>query len=35
MRRLIPTLKLTFTAFTFAVIVGITLGIISALKPYS
>ena len=35
MRRLIPTLKLTFTALIFAVIVGITLGIISALKPYS
>lgn len=35
MRRLIPTLKLTFTALGFAIIVGITLGIISALKPYS
>ena len=34
-RRLIPTLKLTFTALTFAVIVGVILGIISALKPYS
>ena len=35
MRRLIPTLKLTFTALGFAIIVGITLGIISALRPYS
>jgi peptide/nickel transport system permease protein len=35
LRRLVPTLKLTLTALTFAVVVGVTLGIISALKPYS
>jgi peptide/nickel transport system permease protein len=34
-RRLIPTMKLTLSALTFAVIVGVALGIISALKPYS
>ncbi len=34
-RRLIPTLKLTATALVFAVVVGVALGIISALKPYS
>ena len=35
MRRLIPTLKLTLSALTFAIVVGIALGIVSALKPYS
>jgi peptide/nickel transport system permease protein len=35
MRRLIPTLKLTATALVFAVVAGVGLGIISALRPYS
>ena len=34
-RRMIPTLKLTGFALLFAVVVGVTLGIISALRPYS
>lgn len=35
LRRLIPTLKLTLTALVFAIVVGVTLGVISALRPYS
>lgn len=35
LRRLVPTLKLTLSALSFAIVVGIALGIISALKPYS
>ncbi|CAN5487817.1 ABC transporter permease [soil metagenome] len=34
-RRLIPTLKLTATALVIALVAGVVLGIISALKPYS
>lgn len=34
-RCLVPTLKLTVSALIFAVVVGMTLGVISALKPHS
>lgn len=34
-RRLVPTLKLTGTALVIALVAGVALGIISALKPYS
>lgn len=34
-RRLIPTMKLAGLSLLFAVVVGVTLGVISALKPYS
>jgi peptide/nickel transport system permease protein len=34
-RRLIPTLKLTATALVFAITLGVLLGVISALRPYS
>jgi peptide/nickel transport system permease protein len=34
-RRLGPTLKLTLTALVFAIVIGTSLGVISALRPYS
>lgn len=34
-RRLGPTLKLTATSLAFAIVVGMALGVISALRPYS
>lgn len=34
-RRLVPTLKITATSLIFAIVAGILLGVISAVKPYS
>lgn len=33
--RLVPTLKLTATSLVFAIVAGVALGVISALRPYS